>query len=657
LVKKRLPVPEDLKRFKFVSDPQVSPDGESVLFVLTRPIDEGENGDYSSNIWRYANGRIRQLTFREGRNTTPRWSHDRRNILFVSTRRIKEKSFTRLMTMPSDGGEARTILEFEKGKLEGKIIAPKWTPDGRSILFLSDMKKKAKDESDVKVVKRIAYRFNAEGYFHDRRTHLYSISRNGGKPAKLTSGEFDVIGYSISNDGRKVAFIANMTDEADYTRARDIHVIPVSGGKPVKITESKGPIEGLSWSHDGERIAYRGHNMRRRLATNDGIWVLPSKGGTAVELTRTFDRSTGNGLNSDSRVVSPDPSPVWDLDDRNLIFLATNGGSCNLYSVSLEGREVEAVVSGERSVEGFSFSKDGTVLAYTSMDSTNLADVYVRDGTGERKITRFSDECLSDLRLSVPERFGFKASDGADIEGWVMKPQGYRDGPVPTVVEIHGGPRTAYGHCLMLEFQLLAANGLAVAYTNPRGSSAYGEEFAAAVPRNYGDRDYKDLMEAVDHLIGSRIADSNRLGVGGGSYGGYMTNWIIGHTDRFRAAVTERSISNWSSFFGSSDIGYFFTEDEVGGAPWENPQHYAENSPITYVQNIKTPVLIIHSEEDYRCPIEQGEQLFAALKKLRKETLMLRFPEENHELSRSGKPKRRIVRLNHILAWYKQHLT
>jgi dipeptidyl aminopeptidase/acylaminoacyl peptidase len=237
-----------------------------------------------------------------------------------------------------------------------------------------------------------------------------------------------------------------------------------------------------------------------------------------------------------------------------------------------------------------------------------------------------------------------------------MKPQGYRGEPVPTVVEIHGGPRTAYGHCLMFEFQLLAANGLAVAYTNPRGSSAYGEEFAAAVPRNYGDRDYKDLMEAVDHLIGSRIADSNRLGVGGGSYGGYMTNWIIGHTDRFRAAVTERSISNWSSFFGSSDIGYFFTEDEVGGAPWENQQHYAENSPITYVQNIKTPVLIIHSEEDYRCPIEQGEQLFAALKKLRKETLMLRFPEENHELSRSGKPKRRIVRLNHILAWYKQHL-
>jgi dipeptidyl aminopeptidase/acylaminoacyl peptidase len=656
MTKKRLPVPEDLKHFRFVSDPQVSPDGKSILFVVTQSTGEGENGDYSSNIWRFSKGRIRQLTFREGRNTDPRWSPDGRTILFVSSRKTKEKSYTRLMTMPSDGGEAGSILELEKGKTEGRIINPRWNPDGKTILFLSDMRKKEKHESDVKVVSRIVYRLNMVGYFHNRRTHLYSIRRNGTKHIQLTSGEFDVEGYSVSDDGNKVAFIANTTDEADYSLVRDIHVMPTTGGRPVKITDSKGPIEAVSWSHDGKKVAYLGHNLRRRLATNTGIWVLSSRGGPATEITRKFDRSAGNNLNSDSRVVSPDPSPVWDADDTHLRFLATNGGSCHLYTVNVNGKSVEPLVEGERSVEGYSFSKGGDVLAYTCMDSLNLANVHVRDRNGERKITNFNDDILSKLALSAPEKFVFKASDGVDVEGWAMKPRAYRGGRVPAVIEIHGGPRTAYGHCFMFEFQLLAANGFAVVFTNPRGSTAYGEKFAATILANYGDRDYKDIMEALDYLIKARVVDETRLGVAGGSYGGYMTNWIVGHTDRFKAAVTERSISNWYSFFGSSDIGYFFAEEEVGGTPWENVQHYVENSPITYVRNVKTPVLIIHSEEDYRCPIEQGEQFFVALKKLRKEALMLRFPEENHELSRSGKPEHRIERLNQIDNWFKKHL-
>lgn len=290
------------------------------------------------------------------------------------------------------------------------------------------------------------------------------------------------------------------------------------------------------------------------------------------------------------------------------------------------------------------------------MDSLNLANVYVRDRNGERKITSFNDDVLSKLVLSAPEKFVFKASDGVDVEGWVMKPRAHRGERVPAVIEIHGGPRTAYGHCFMFEFQLLAANGFAVAFTNPRGSTAYGEKFAATIPKNYGDRDYKDIMEALEYLIKARVVDGTRLGVAGGSYGGFMTNWIVGHTNRFKAAVTERSISNWYSFFGSSDIGYFFAEEEVGGMPWENVQHYVENSPITYVRNVRLPVLIIHSEEDYRCPIEQGEQFFVALKKLRKEASLLRFPEENHELSRSGKPEHRIERLNQINNWFKKHL-
>jgi len=656
MVKKRLPVAEDLKQFRFVSDPQVSPDGRSILFVVTQAIDEGKNGDYASNIWRFSKGKIRQLTFREGRNTNPRWSPDGKTILFVSSRKTEEKGYTRLMTMPSDGGEATTILELEKGKVEGKIADPRWTPDGKRILFLSDMKKREKDESDVKVITRMVYKLNAEGYFHDKRTHLYSIRRVGGKPTQLTQGEFDAEGYSISVDGSKVAFIANMTDEADYTLVRDVHVMPTTGGKPVKITESKGPIQALSWSPDGEKIAYRGHNLRRRLATNTGIWTVASKGGPSVEITGRLDRSLGNHLNSDSRIVSPDLSPVWDPEGKWLSFLATDGGTCHLYKVDVEGNAVEPITEGERSVEGFSLSKDGSVLAYTAMDALNLAELYVRDEKGERRLTNFNHDLLSKLALSTPERFTFKASDGVEIEGWVMKPSGHERGSVPAIVEIHGGPRTTYGYSFMLEFQLLTASGFAVVFTNPRGSAAYGEEFAAAIPKNYGDRDYRDIMESVDYLINAGVADSNRLGVAGGSYGGYMTNWVVGHTDRFKAAVTMRSISNWYSFFGTSDIGYYFAEEEVGGIPWENLEHYIENSPITYAQKIKTPMLIIHSEEDYRCPIEQGEQLFVALKKLRKETKMIRFPGENHDLSRSGKPRHRIERLNHIVNWFKKYL-
>ena len=299
--KGRLPVPADLKQFQIVSDPQVSPDGKSILFVITQPIDEGENGDYSSNIWKFSNGKTRQLTTGNEKKANPRWSPDGKTILFISSRKFKEKRITRLKTMAAEGGHARTILEFQKGKIDGKIKDPRWTPDGKRILFLSDLKRKKKTDSDVKVVTRILYRLNAEGYFHDRRTHLYSIKRTGGKPDQMTSGQFDVEGFSISADGNKVAIIANMTDEADYSLVRDIHVISATGGNPVKITNSKGPIEAVNWSHDGKKLAYVGHDLRRRLATTTGIWLAPARKGPGIELTMDFDRPVGNHLNSDSR--------------------------------------------------------------------------------------------------------------------------------------------------------------------------------------------------------------------------------------------------------------------------------------------------------------------------------------------------------------------
>ncbi|MFH0848391.1 MAG: S9 family peptidase [archaeon] len=654
--RRRLPVPEDLKQIRFVSDAQVSPDGKSVLFVATKVVEEGKNGDYSSNIWRLRGGKIRQLTFREGRNTNPRWSPNGRSVLFLSSRRREQESYTRLMVMPSDGGEANTILELKKGKLEGKIVDPRWTPDGSGIVFLSDMKRRSDQDSDVKVVRRIVYRLNEAGYFHDKRTHLYSISRNGGKPKQLTSGEFDIQAFSVSPDASKVAFVANMTEEADYTLVRDVHTMPIGGGSITTVTQSKGPIHSVDWSPDSKMLTYAGHDLSRRLATLVSVWTVPSAGGTSVNLTRKHDIGIGNSLGSDSKVATPDPGPVWSSDGTSIYFLATDKGSCNLFRISSTGGPIEPVTKGNRCVEGFRFSRNGNILAYTSMDALSPAELFIRDRDLEWKATRFNDTLMSDLRLSNPEIFTFKASDGQMIEGWIMKPQNYEGGKAPAIVEIHGGPRTAYGNTMMLEFQLLAANGYVVIFTNPRGSSAYGEDFAAAIPRDYGNRDYKDIMEAVDHVLHLGFIDENRIGVTGGSYGGFMTNWIVGHTNRFKAAVTQRSISNWISFYGTSDIGYYFADEEVGAEPWNNTEHFWEVSPLKYAENIKTPLLIIHSEEDYRCPIEQGEQLFVALKRLKRETMLVRFPGESHELSRSGKPRHRIESLTHIIDWFNKHL-
>jgi dipeptidyl aminopeptidase/acylaminoacyl peptidase len=276
----------------------------------------------------------------------------------------------------------------------------------------------------------------------------------------------------------------------------------------------------------------------------------------------------------------------------------------------------------------------------------------------DRQLTDFNRAWIVGLDLRTHENFTFKSSGGHNVEGWIMKPSGYKKGKkYPMVVEIHGGPRAAYGNALMHEFQLLAGEGYAVMYINPYGSGGYTEDFQSGLPEHYGEQDYADIMEAVDYCIKTYdYVDAARLGVLGGSYGGFMTNWIVTHTDKFKAAVTMRSISNWVSFFGTSDIGWTFGLKEMGGIPWIDEEKYMVKSPIRYVKNVKTPTLILQSEEDYRCPMEQAEQFFTALKFLGVTTEFVRTPGENHELSRSGKPKHREARLEHIVRWFRTYL-
>jgi len=645
---------EDLTRYQFVSDPQISPEGDLVAFVLSRV--DLKKDTYTNEIWvaPVKGGAPRKYT-QGPRDSYPRWSPDGRWLLFLSGRG-DEKEGQQLFLLPRDGGEA-----VQMTRIKGGVSNPRWSPDSKKILFLASPQEKKKKQSDVKVIDRILFKINGMGFIHDKRSHLFLVSRRGGKPKQLTNGNFDVNAFAWSPDGKWIAFVSNLEDDCDRAVERHIYRISVNGGKPKRIVQTKGPISELSFSPDGKWIAYFGHDMHLKFATDENVWIVSSKGGKPRNLMEGSGLSTWVYVNSDSRMATPTPPPTFSPDGEKIYFLTGVGGSAHLKAVSLKGK-IETIIGGKRTIEGFSFSRDFSRIAFSYMDATHLAEVYVtlkNDFTREKKLTRFNDRLLNKLDLSEPEHFKFKSFDGLEIEGWVLFPPGKKNKKIPAILEIHGGPITAYGYAYEHEFHVLASEGYAVVFVNPRGSSGYGEDFAFKVIERWGDEDSKDLLLAVDYVLSRyKNIDFQNIGVTGGSYGGFMTNWLIGHTNRFKAAVTQRSVVNLFSFIGSSDFGYMFNY-EFGGYPWESEEiekKYREHSPITYVKNIETPLLIIHAEEDYRCPISQAEELYTALKVLNRTVKFVRFPGENHELSRSGKPKHRIERLKHIVGWFNEYM-
>jgi dipeptidyl aminopeptidase/acylaminoacyl peptidase len=451
-----------------------------------------------------------------------------------------------------------------------------------------------------------------------------------------------------------VAFIANMDEDADKSFFRDIYTVPAKGGEPELLWKGFGRLGALSWSPCGKYIALTGREIEDPKLVwhkNSELYLMPADGGEPKCLTADFDRTVGG------------TDPVWSPDSKHVYVTFPHNGARNIYRVSMEG-EVEPVTEGNMTVSGFTLDESGTVIAFNASDHVKPTELYVKDSKGQRELTEMNKGILKKMRISEPEEFWFAASDGVRVQGWIVKPQGFRKGKkYPTLIEIHGGPRGAYGFKLDSaehEFQVLADNGYVVVYTNPRASIGYGEQFAGLISGHWGERDYDDIMEATDHVIENYdYVDPERVGVLGGSYGGFMTNWIVGHTDRYKAAVTQRSISNWYSFHGTSDIGWMTlpTHELVNGKdPWDDLELCMEKSPITYVKNMVTPLLIIHSENDYRCPMEQGEQLFIALKKLGRTVEFVRFPDEPHGLSRTGKPKHRVERLQHIIRWFDRYL-
>jgi dipeptidyl aminopeptidase/acylaminoacyl peptidase len=655
----------DLAEIKTPSAPQISPDGRRIVYGQTRM--DFEEDEYVSDLWMadLDGGTVTQFTAGRCKDKNPFWSPDGRYIAFTSTPKGEEgdeKKKPQLYIIDTRGGEARKITDIETG-----VSSPRWSPDGETLLFTSRVKpggreeKKEEDEGegerDVKVITRLKYRFNGPGFFEGKRVHLFTVPREGGEVKQITDGMFDVNLPGWMPDNRTVVFSGNLEEDADKVGKEYIYKVDIGDGNPIRLSETLMSITGISPSPMGGEISFVGHDFRKGSGSIQDVWRLSVEGGEAERLTGGLDRDIGTKLSCDVRVTGPGVNPTWMGD--YIYFTSTFQGDAPLFRIHRDGGEAEEVLGGtDHSVEAFSIN-DGGVIAYTLLATDKPIELWVRDAGGSRQVTHLNQGYMEETSIQGHTRFTFQSNAGHEVEGWLMTPPGFQgDEKIPLILHIHGGPRGAYGNSFFHEFQVLAAHGWAVLYINPYGSGGYWEDFQAGLPGHYFEQDYDDLMKAVDEVMTMRSwVDEQRLGVTGGSYGGVMTNWIITQTDRFKSAVTLRSICNWYSFFGCSDIGWTFGKREIGGTPWDDEGKFMAKSPIRYVKNVKTPTLIIHSEEDYRCPMEQGEQLYTALKYLGVETEFVRFPKEHHGLSREGKPKHRRERLEHILRWFNKYLS
>ena len=637
---------DDYNRIVSVVDPQLSPDGKYVAFV-TVTVDSHED-DYKMNIWimDVESGET-VLTTGGFKDNWPRWSPDGKKILFLSRRILgKGEPGNELWILPLKGGEPRLLFKSEKG-----IVQPSWSPDGRKIIFLSRVVEEGYDD-EARLINRIPIWFNGMGFIHQYRMHLFEIDIYTGLVKQLTDGDFDVLSAKYSWSGKYIAYAVKPDDLKP--RKNFIHVIDVGKGKSRRIM-SKGMMVGpMVWSKDEAYIFFRGNDYVRGYATHEGIWRLNLTNGEVENLTSRTGYETAMRVYYDVRGPYSSPQPPV-IDGGYLYFILEKHGRENIYRMNLKNEEIEAVLCGDFIIDNFQV-KDGKIV-YAKIDEKTPAEIYVLEKGYERKLTSFNEDFLNEVKIQSHERFEFKASDGAVVEGWIMKPAEFREGEkYPAIIFIHGGPKSVYGYAFMFEHQIHAAKGYVVIYGNIRGSGSYSEDFAD-IRGHYGERDYKDVLEMVDYIVKNySFIDETRLGVTGLSYGGFMTNWIVTHTDKFKAAVSLNGISSWLAEFGTTDIGFHFVPDQIGGDWWTNREKWIEKSPITYASNVKTPILIIHSMEDYRCYLDQALLFYTALKYLGKEVKLLLFTRGAHAFSRHGKPSHRIKRLKYTLEWFDKHL-
>ncbi len=623
---------DDFSKLVLMGPPRVRHDGKFVAFRVGRALLEDNEYDY--RIWGYdiVSGRILPLT--EGpKDGNPSWEPGGSRFLFVRG--------------TDDGSElyvwSGEFPDYKVLKHENSIEGAEWAFKDIGVALFVEGKK----EEDVRTIREIPFWLNGKSWTYWSVNRLRGVDLNTGETWPISPPELHVKDFMPSPDGRRVAFLA-LKDKSKQLDV-SLFVSDIYGEDVREIGPGNWYLTYVSWRGDGRALAVVGHDKRRGLVTNRHLHETPVDEWAPVDLS-PMDRSLGNSLNSDVR-GGMDTRPKW--ANGRWYFLVHERTAVHLYESDGDPRPV---ISGSISIEGFDIRGGRVFLTAMRIDEpAELYEASLAAGMGSlRKLTHFNEEFLSRVELKKPEEFKFRASDGTEVEGFFYRPEG--DPPYPTVLYVHGGPATAFGHAFMHELHLLRERGYSVLAVNPRGSEGYGEDFRD-IREGYGERDYQDLMEAVDEAVSRGLADPERLAVMGGSYGGFMTSWIVGHTSKFRAAITMRGISNWISEYGTTDIGFFFNPDQIGGHPWENFETYWEKSPLAHVANVKTPTLVIHSLNDYRCWVDQALQFFTALKVLGVETELVLFPEEDHDLSRKGKPKHRVERLKRIIKWLDDHLS
>ncbi len=678
--------PADWYKLTTVSSPAMSPAGDRVAFTVTT-VRESENKRHNE-IWVVptAGGEPQRYTSPGTESSAPRWSPDGRYLFFTSAR-PGGKGNSWAIRMDQPGGEATQVERYPAGTTPRDRRFAVWADaDTATATDSARMRSGAFGKMqpmarppygaitapadparfDGRHVTDARYKSNDRGYVPGawearvyRPSHIWVQSFDGTAKRQLTRTAYSHRNATVSPDGQWIAFTADAELRADsvaeherdslsylpYDARRDeaprndvdVFVTSISGGAPRRVARWMGAESNLAWSPDGRRLAFVGRATRTSSAR---IHLVDVAGGVPA-----------NVMANDFRY---EPNNVEWLADGSIVFSADVGGSSGLFKLDPVSRQATQLLGGRRKLSGFSFDERGRRVAYVATSMTKPTELFLADADGrnERRLTSFNDQLAREVAFSDAERLTYKSVDGLEIEGWLMKPYGYQPGKkYPVVLYIHGGPHSQYGEGWFDEFQNLAGQGMYVLFTNPRGSSGYGAEFTFASRGDWGGKDYEDLMKAADLAAARPDIDSTKMGVTGGSYGGFMTAWITTKTNRFKAAQADRMISDWTYWYGASDA-QGLTEFEFYGKPWDNFKMYDALSPIRYVHRVRTPTLIVQSEEDFRTPMGNAELWFQALKKQNVPVELVRYPRSTHELSRGGEPWLLVDRLGRLRQWF-----